>query len=350
MSGIEISQRERQVLDAAIGLFLDTGHPVASGALLRAARLHVSAATVRNTMARLEDKGLLHQPHTSAGRVPTLEAMRDYARRLVGRRQRPHPGLSVLAEALVGQRELDGVIRGASRALSQASAMAGLASPPAQALARISHLELMDLSGPRALVVLVTQGSQIQHHVVELGRQVSAGDLHKMQSWLRGAVIGLTLPQARALLEDEVRQERARCDDLIAQARQLARQALEEASSAEVYVEGDFRLLELDAFEDRARLGEVLRALRDKHTLREVLEQIDDRAQTHVFVGLLEQRGRGAEDQDCSLIVAPYRQGEQWLGWVGVAGPVRMRYRELIPLVEAAAREVSSCLQMRGVA
>ncbi len=352
MSSVNLTARERAVLMHAIQAYLATGEPVASRAVLSGSELGISAATVRSVMATLEARGLLMQPHTSAGRVPTVSGIQLYVAALVWREPVDKGTERMMRESFEGQTGVDGLLLTASRVLSGLSSMAGLASSPKADGLRLEHIKLMGLSEGRLLAVVVAQGARVSHQIVEVGRVIPPSDLERMNNFLNQTVVGLTLGQARARLREDVRGHEIEADEVLRAAAAVARSALHSEDPVEVVVEGELNLLRLEAFGDLERATQALQALREKRLLLDILSRVEDTPGAHVLVdGLSEEGELGAgEALGCSLIVAPYGGESGRLGWVGVVGPVRMHYGALIPLVECAASAVSRRLREAMVA
>lgn len=346
--GHKLTEREQVVLARVIRSFIATGRPVSSKAVLEGAPLGIGSATVRGVMASLERHGLLCQPHTSAGRVPTVQAMRHYVARLMRREPLAAPTLAAIRNQLGGERRVDGLLHSTSALLSHVSSFAGLVSPPSEAVVRLSHLELMPLGQGRVLVIVVTEGDQVQHHVVELGDVLLGADLVRMQNFLNETVLGLTMAQARSRLRDEVRTEKIRYDDMMRQAVEVAQRALAEArEDVALFIEGELNFLDLEDFGDVEQARRVLQALKDKRRLLAILDKLDDGLGSQILFGPLAEgaqvpgEGAALDGARCALILAPYRRREALVGWIGVVGPLRMPYHRLLPLVEATAGALS---------
>ena len=355
MEHTRLSDRELQVLTKIIKAYIASGDPVSSRAVVRGSRLGVSAATVRNVMASLEERGMLCQPHTSAGRIPTIKALKLYVRDLVRLAPVGDHTARCLDQAFDGGMGVDALIQSASRVLSVISTFAGLASSPSEGVMRLKHIDLIGLSDSRILVVVVTEGAQVRHQIVDLDHLLSPGELLRMSNFLNEVTAGLTLDQARLKLHEEIKTEKTRYDRMLRDALKVGHEVLMAQSPGGVVIEGELSFLSLEAVGDLAQARKVLGALREKRMLLDILDRIEDTPGAHVLIGTLgsdqdHDDAREAQGGGCSLIVAPYTRRGERLGWVGVVGPVRMRYRELIPLVECAAMTISHRLEKALVA
>jgi heat-inducible transcriptional repressor len=334
-----LTDREKRVLVVVIRAFLATGNAVASRQVAETAGIAVSAATIRNTMLSLERRGLLEQPHTSAGRRPTLEALRIYAQELRPVVDVPAPIHLRIREAAKLGNNVEASVRSTTQVLGAITQLAGLASAPDRSGLLLAHVRLLPLSGGRVLALLVTEDGSVTHRHVEVDEEVPPAQLRSMENYLGEVLAGLSLHAAVERVSTELQQEQARYDELVRQSLQVGQRALTNTTDPDVLVEGEGNLLALDAL-DANSLHDLSELLREKGALLRVLDGLRDAAGTQVVIGV-----SGDEDDDreggASLILAPYEHATAGPGWVGVLGPVRMPYADIIPVVEAAAAAVA---------
>jgi heat-inducible transcriptional repressor len=360
MPEVRLGPRERLVLTAIIDLYIATGEPVASQALARyfANREGLSSATLRNVMATLGDAGLLEQPHTSAGRVPTAAAFRYYVEQITlsGRLAAAAPtgnampqggsGLNApLSEARRGQIEesFSGVsssneyLERTSHVLALISSGLGVALASSTAGQVLEHIHFSRLSTGRVLAVLVTQAGAVQDRVLALDREITHIELETAGRYLNENFHGWPIDRIRAEVARRVEVEREAYSQLVSSVEELCRKgalAGGEAAPA-IFVEGIANLISAEA--DRERLRQMLLALEAKQRLIELLNAyVDGRQQeVRVVVGLDEA---SPAMQDLVLIGAPARLGGTSLGTVAVIAPTRIQYQEMIQAVSYIAR------------
>jgi len=356
MPDSRLSPRERLVLNAIIDLYISTGEPVASQAVAQffANREGLSSATLRNVMATLGEAGLLEQPHTSAGRVPTAAAFRHYVEQITQGRVPVgvHAGGSVaageetpLSEARRGQIEesYTGVVstneylERTSHVLALISSGLGVALASSTANQILEHIHFSRLAAGRVLAVVVTQAGAVQDRVLVLDRQMTAGELESASRYLNENFHGWPVEGIRAEVARRMEMEREAYRQLLTPVEELCRKgalAGDEAGPA-IFIEGIANLI--SAEQDRERLRQMLLALEAKERLVELLNAyVDGRKQeVRVVVGLDEA---SPAMQDLVLIGAPARLGGANLGTVAVIAPTRMQYQEMIQAVRYIAR------------
>ncbi len=350
-----MSDRERLVLTAIIELYIATGEPVASQAVARffENREGLSSATIRNVMASLADAGMLEQPHTSAGRVPTAAAFRHYVDQLTqsGRVVAGSPGgmapaayPSTLSEERRGQIEksFTGVastheyLERTSQVLALLSSGLGVALATATATQELEHIHFSRLATGRVLAVLVTQSGAVLDRVLVLDREMTHVELETAARYLNENFRGWPIERIRAEVARRMDLERAAYHQMLAAVEELCRKgALSgDESGPEIFVDGMANLIAAEV--DRERLRQMLVALEAKQRLVELLTAyVDGRQQeVRVVVGL-DQASPAM--QDLVLIGAPARLGNGSLGTVALIAPTRIQYHEMIHAVRYIA-------------
>jgi heat-inducible transcriptional repressor len=354
MPEMRVSPRERVVLTAIIELYIATGEPVASQAVARhfANREGLSSATVRNVMAALGDSGLLEQPHTSAGRVPTAAAFRYYVEQLT------RPGAvsaigaapEMLTQDLLTEErreQIEGGLSGVassseylertSHVLALISQGLGVALATSTVQQVLEHIHFSRLTAGRVLAVLVTQSGAVQDRVLRLQHDVTSVELETAARFLNENFRGWPIDRIRLEIGQRMDAERAAYNQMMATVEELCRQgalAVSESGPA-LYMEGMANLI--GAEDDRDQLRQMLLALEAKERLVDLLTAYVDGQQqeVRVVVGL---DAASPAMQDLVLIGAPARLGGGAVGTIAVIAPTRIQYQEMIQAVRYVAR------------
>jgi heat-inducible transcriptional repressor len=340
-----LSERERTVLSLTVLHHIRTGEPVGSRFLARQIDLDVSPATIRNTMADLEEKGYLRQTHVSSGRVPTDLGYRFYVDEVVGDRPTPGPGLEEIRERLWRRRlELPELIRETSRTLSAASHQVGLVLGPQLLHARFEHLELRRVASRRVLAIFVTESRLVQTRLLEIEEDWPQEEFDAMSRIWNERFSRLTLREVRARLLALMAEERAAFDTLLARAIELGERALAgRIAGDELYLDGAANILEVPEFADPGKVRALVRAIEEKSRLCRLLDECLCAERARVFIGgELPLPGLSG----LSLVTAPYRREGRVIGVLGVIGPMRMAYERIIPIVACAADSLSERLSL----
>lgn len=345
MTSPALSERTRRILAALIREYIETGEPVASAALTRRAGLTCSSATIRNVLAQLEEMGLVWQPHTSAGRVPTDLGYRSYVDLLLEARRasKDASGVEARLRQQAGEAPLiDDLLSSASHVLSEVSRHVGFAVAPPNAQAIFHRIEFVPLSNHRILVVLVA-GGQVSQKTIDIGEDVQHAELEKAANYLNGEFSGLALDQVREGVLTRLREERTLYDQLLGLALRLASSSLSSTDAPTVSIDGASSLLE-EVVRASGLSVPALRALlsmvEEKQRLVRLLNEYIDGPGLTVVIGT---EHSDPELRPFSLIASTYFDGRS-TGLLGVIGPTRMRYSRAIDLVDHAAKAVGKVL------
>jgi len=332
-----MGSREREILTAIVETYIATGEPVGSRTLARGNKDQLSPATIRNVMADLADAGLLEQPHTSAGRVPSPEGYRYYVEQLTGRAQISRSDQELITNSFTGIGDPQEFLERTSHVLSLISRGVGVAvSSRTGQKHELEHVYFSRLAQGKVLAVVVTRSGVVRDRVLRMHRDIPQPELEMAANYINGNFQGWTIESIHAELARRLEQERSEYDRLMTSLEQLYRGgALQQDDHSTVYVEGVSNLIVKEA--DRERLREMLRMLEEKQRVVELLSSYVDTRQeaVRVVIGLEE---RLPEMRNLVLIGAPARVGEQVVGSLAVIGPIRMDYEHTITAVSYIAQ------------
>ncbi len=339
-----LPERSSRILATLIRQYIDHGAPVSSLWLAQQAGVGLSSATLRNIMVELEQLGYVHQPHTSAGRVPTDKGYRHFVDRLL--KSRRHLVSEPDVEARLRQGiSLQDVLLNVSHELSVASHQLAFASMPRVNPDKLGRIDFIPIDDTKVSVVVATESGEITQKIIDLGERNDRSALEQGALFLNEEFSGLPLWEVRASIIDQLRQERVLYDQLRSRALRLVQTTLETmAPGNRLFVEGvGFLAEEVSDGEDRVPL-EILRTLlgmieRKDLLVRLLNEYIDGPGMT-IVIGT---ENSSPEMQAFSLVTSTYFDGTR-TGSIGIIGPRRMRYSTAITAVDQASYAVSRVL------
>lgn len=333
-----LTERQLTILQALIEEFISTAQPVSSLSITQHLDIHASSATIRNEMARLEEFGLLLQPHTSAGRIPTDLGYRVYARHVVlrQRQQRQRVTLPLFPQ--------DPGIEATCRLLGELTKYTTLAVLPGWELRRLQHIELAPVGSDQLLVMLITDDQQVLHSLSTVSERPDPARLRQVNDLLNDHFTGRPLseltPEALAHAMTQLPHPPS---DFYRQAPALVRRGLEqERSTARMYVEGTTHIFEQQDFSDMPKLRALMEALHEES----VFEHLFARAlpgEIQVSIGA-ENPHPGLED--CAIVFTSYHISEHTTGRLGVLGPKRMKYRQVIGSMDAIVQNLDQRMHL----
>lgn len=337
-----VTARQRSILTAIVESYIETGEPVGSGTISRlqgAEGVGFSSATVRNEMAELADAGLLEQPHTSAGRVPTARAFRLYVEQLSGG---AHPRIDAarlpatsrqqIESSFAGVAGTQAVLERTSHVLATLSSGVGVAIAAASGGDALEHVHFSRLAPARVLAVVVTRSGLVRDRMLTLDRDLTLSELETAANFLNENFRGWSVERVRAEIARMVERERSEYQRLIDSVQQLWMKAVPESDRAEqaVYVDGVANLV--GSQENKERLRELLAALEAKQRVVELLNAYIDAHQESVRV-VFDMDEHAPEMAGLVLIAAPTVRGT-----VGVIGSKRIDYENTMNAVSYVAR------------
>lgn len=339
----DLPQRNRKILFAVVTEFIASGAPVGSRTLARKYGLDLSAASIRNVLADLEESGYLKQPHTSAGRVPTDSALRVFIDTLMETR-----AIAPEDQKKMGARLTEIYTRGADplreagRYLSELSGAAAVVAAPKKELRSLAQMRFIPTRPGQLLAVLVFNDGSVENRFVAVEAPISDAELTRVHNLLADVIEGRTLGEVRDLFARRLADDRVAFDALRRRAFELGSRAMPDvASRGELVIEGQARLIDLPEYADAAKLKKLVLALEEREELVGLLDRTLAAGAVTVFVGSETGDLGGGE---LSLVVAPYADHGRVAGTVGVIGPTRMDYAKVMPLVDATATAMTEAL------
>ncbi len=337
-----LSQRDREILRDVIGTYIFTGQPVSSRTVAKLERHGLSAATIRNVMADLEEMGYLTHPHTSAGRVPTGEGYHLYIESLMPNRPVPVRDRRTIEEGLRAT-DSEELMASAGQLLSDLTHQIGIVITPAIGETVVKAVNFLQLSGRKVLCVVVSSSGFIDNKVIETEEPLSREELTRISNYLTDNFGGQTVREIRQRLLAMMAEERARVDQLLGNAIALAQRALRAGESPEVVVKGTSAVLHRPELADIDRVRRLLETFSNKAGLVRILGQLIEGEGVRVVIG---EDSDLTSDLDFSLVATSYGIGDTPLGAVGIFGPSRMEYQKLIPLVDLFGEKLSRALEV----
>ncbi|HTG01156.1 MAG TPA: heat-inducible transcriptional repressor HrcA [Nitrospirota bacterium] len=341
---MDLDERNRRVLQAVIDSYIASGAPIGSNVLVKQYGFGLSAATLRNIMAELEELGFLTHPHTSAGRIPTDQGYRYYIDSLISvEREASELGSQLDKNPPLRGDDLDELMEEASRLLATLSKCAGVVVSPSEPDTRYRHIEFIRLRGRQVLIIFVTEGGIVQNKLIDVDEGIKQSELNKFSAYLDEELEHLTLREIREMLLEKMRREKLLLAQVMEETYRASRE-VQERESEKVYIGGASQILDSPEFASVEKMRELFRAFEDKYKLLKLLDRSAVAQGIKVFVG---SENPYYEMQVCSLVVGSYKAGGNIVGTLGVIGPTRMQYKQVIHVVDYTAKLLTKLLEER---
>jgi heat-inducible transcriptional repressor len=343
MGGVTLTEREQRVLDAVIRTYVETAEPAGSRTVAKRHPLGVSPATVRNTMADLEEKGFLYHPHTSAGRIPTDQAYRYYVDTLMKpRRLTPAQARALRRELGEGEAggPLERLVRRATQAMGLLTGELGVAIAPSVDEVVLERLELLALSAEKVLLVLTLRNGIVRTVYVDLPLTVPRETLLAVTVVLNERLAGQTMAAIRKTLPDRLRDAAPSDDGAATELLNIFLQSGDEffdLSGEQVHLGHASVLASQPEFESGQKLRGLIELTERRDLLADVLTGRSRDARLEISIGA---ENETPELTGLTLVTGEYRVGDL-RGVIGVIGPTRMPYDRVVTIVESTSRLVS---------
>lgn len=339
--GESVDARAKSLFKMLVEQYLLEGVPVASKHLASAPGVDISAATVRNIMAELEAQGLVSSPHTSAGKVPTNVGLRFFVDSLLSYAPLQEAQVQQLESELNPDLSPSELVVSATSLLAHFTQMTCVITLPRRDHVALRQVEFLPLSGERVLVILVMSDREVQNRVIHTDREYSEVELTQAANFLNQEFAGQSLLSIRRSLLVSMQEDKDRMGSLMQTALDVAAQvfAAEEDTEQQVVVSGETRLLDMSDDADTVRT--LFDAFSHKGSILHLLDRCLQSPGIQLFIG--EESGSKLLD-DVSVVTAPYSVQGRLAGVLGVVGPTRMAYRDVIPVVDLTARVLGAAM------
>jgi len=334
-----LNDRALILLKTLIERYIAEGQPIGSKALSHFSGLDISPATIRNVMADLEELGFVASPHTSAGRIPTVRGYRLFVDSLLAVQPLQKLQIREIEEHLPvdsPQRS----IAAASQLLSQLTHFAGVVLSPKRHEVILRHVEFLQLSDRRVLLIMVTGDGDVQNRIVQTERQFGPTELLEASNFLNQHCAGKTLANLVRLVQSEIVRLKSDIVGLMNAAVAVSTSISSQVDT--VVIAGEHQLLDSsDLTSNVVRMKQMFALFEQKTSLLQLLELGSKAEGVQIYIG--NEAGLAPLDE-CSIVTAPYQLNGEVVGTLGVIGPTRMAYDRVIPIVDITARLVSSAL------
>lgn len=336
-----LNERKQRILHAVVKDYIQTAEPVGSRTLSRHYHFDLSAATIRNEMADLEELGFLTQPHTSAGRIPSQQGYRFYVDSLMDAAilsQQEEDYLGQFFTQVEKMREIDQIVQQTAKALSFVTRYTSLVLAPQIQRSAFKQMRLIPVDSQRALVVLMTDTGYIKNKVIEMPKALSQDELNRIVAYINEQLSGQTIASLSAARLRKLRTDLYSHMDILDSMFHMLEECQAESDSR-VFLGGTSNILDQPEFKDMEKVKHLLTLFEEGERLTLILgtplEGVSIRIGTENTL---------IEMSDCSLITASYQMNDRPLGTIGVLGPTRMDYARVITVIEEIAGRLNKLI------
>lgn len=334
-----LSEREKAILLNLITHYIQSADPVGSRVIANKFKMGISSATIRNTLQDLEELGLVEQPHTSAGRVPTDQGYRVYVDYLLRPEQLSPTEQKIIRETITREgRGINEMLGQTARLLGDVTRQLGVTIAPRFESGVLENLRLISIAENRVMVVVVVRSGLARSVILEVEASFTDRELAEVESLLNEKLSGLTLAEIRETLQERLHNVsgHGRLIRLVVDSKE---QIWTDKNAGQLHIAGADHLIEMPEFADRDQLLQILKVLEDRKVISDFLSQADQEG----LVITIGKENKFDEIMHCSLVKSTYKVGNI-TGSIAVIGPTRMPYSKLVSVVQYTAKSITEVL------
>lgn len=348
MNKFQLDDRRKSVLLEVVDDYIQNAEPVGSRSISKKRSQKLSAATIRNVMSDLEEMGYLHQPHTSAGRIPTDQGYQFYVDQFLNPQNLLKEVEDQTFDYGTENHNLQDVLEIACGMLSKNSNQTGLVMLPTFSHTLFKHIEFIKVASDKALAVFYSDFGILQNKIIPLEKEMTQEELTSISNYLNEEFSGKSIQTIREELIYRLKNEREHYDQLMKKAMDLsAKLFAEDLEKNPLLVEGALNLLDHPEFRsDLEKIKGLLKTLEEKSKLVNLLDRCLKHDGMTILIG---QDILDEEMEGCSLIAQNYQKGEENVGTLAIFGPKRMNYKKIISVVNQTAKTVSTLISQKDL-
>lgn len=340
---MDMNERKLRILEAIIQDYIQTGEPVGSRTISKKYDLGISSATIRNEMADLEDLGFIMQPHTSAGRIPSDKGYRLYVDGMM-QRTNISPDVAKVIGNMIQQKitRIDDLVEETAKLIAMLTNCATIASTPPISQVCIKHLQLVPVDEQSVVCVIVTDTNSVKNQMINTPKALDANICMALTNILNESLKGsalsqISLDRIRLSIEDKMKEY----GDIASSVLDAIANALKEKDMPNIFIRGANNILDFQEFSDKEKAREMFKLLEEKPYLAKIL---DHNPPNEITIRIGEENTL-TPMKDCSIVTTSYRIGDSTIGNIGIIGPTRMNYSEVVSVLEYVSHHITNMLK-----
>jgi heat-inducible transcriptional repressor len=346
---MDLNERKIKILEAIINDYIATGEPIGSRSIAKKYDLGISSATIRNEMSDLEDMGLIVQPHTSAGRIPSEKGYRLYVDELMKPGELSGEDIKFLKQAInTGMGQIDYLMQQTAKALSMLTSYTTVVTEPKSRVIKVKHIQLVPVDERSLVAVIVTDNKVVKNQIIRSASIPNVNELNELSAVVNSIIANVSLDDINADVLGAVLDKYPNYKDIIIKVFKAIVAAVREEEEVHLYTSGVKNILGFPEFSDVNKARNVFQAFEEKDMLINLMspesvgEQGNDSNQIQILIG---GESRVEEMKDCSIVRANYRYGDNSYGTIGIIGPTRMNYSQAVAVLTNIVNNINGVIK-----
>lgn len=336
-----LSERKIKILQAIINDYIETAEPVGSRTISKKYDLGISSATIRNEMSDLEELGLIVQPHLSAGRIPSDKGYRLYVDELMQYKELKAYQIKILEEVIESSiNKIDELMKETAKVVALLTNYTTMVSKPNTNKIRLKHIQLVPLDKNSIIFVSVTDTNVIKHYILNLAKVPEENMLMKLSSMLNQYLIGLTLEEITLPLIQKLKYQLGNYNEMLTPILDCITDVIQKQDT-EVSLSGTKNILEYPEFNDVSKAKVLFQTFEENDILNEIVNK-EGIGKIQITIG---DENSIHEIKECSIIKTTYTTGDKQLGTIGIIGPTRMDYAQVVSMLSYISKNIDEVLK-----
>lgn len=335
-----IDERKMKILKAIVKNYLETGEPVGSRTISKYTDLNLSSATIRNEMADLEELGLIMQPHTSAGRIPSDKGYRLYVDDMMAEKEKQ---VNEMRELLLEKEEkMDHLLKQAAKVLANDTNYAAMISAPAVKGNKVKFIQLSRVDDRHLVAVIVIEGNIIKNNMLQMTEPVDDETLLKLNILLNTSLNGLTIAEINLAMITAIKNQAGVYGEIVGEVIDALADVLQSEEDLQIYTSGAKNIFQYPELADNQKASELINTFEEKNMLTSLVQQTLADTESRGIQVYIGEEAPIDNLKDCSVVTATYELGGGMRGTIGIIGPKRMDYEKVVDSLKGLRNQLDS--------
>lgn len=335
---MELDERKQKILQAIIRNYMETGEPVGSRTISKYSDLNLSSATIRNEMSDLEEMGYIVQPHTSAGRIPSDKGYRLYVDRIL---EEKNHEVQELKDLMIERTDkMEQVLKQVVKVLAANTNYATMVSAPTYHRNKLKFIQLSKVNATQILTVIMIEGNVVRNKVIDVTEELDQETVLKLNILLNSVLNGLSIEEINLAMIQNLKEQAGIHSELVGSVIDAVAEVIHSEDEVEIYTSGATNIFRYPELSDNGKASELISTFEEKQQLSDLVNQTlenSDSKGIQVYIG---QETPIQSMKDCSVVTATYELGEGLQGTIGIIGPKRMDYENVLKTLKTLTEQL----------
>ena len=335
---MELDERKQKILQAIIRNYMETGEPVGSRTISKYSDLNLSSATIRNEMSDLEEMGYIVQPHTSAGRIPSDKGYRLYVDRIL---EEKNQEVQELKDLMIERSDkMEQVLKQVVKVLAANTNYATMVSAPTYHRNKLKFIQLSKVNATQILTVIMIEGNIVRNKVIDVTEELDQETVLKLNILLNSVLNGLSIEEINLAMIQNLKEQAGIHSELVGSVIDAVAEVIHSEDEVEIYTSGATNIFRYPELSDNGKASELISTFEEKQQLSDLVNQTlenSDSKGIQVYIG---QETPIQSMKDCSVVTATYELGEGLQGTIGIIGPKRMDYENVLKTLKTLTEQL----------